>query len=111
MTSIARESTAAPPDGALELREKASPHSPLSPAVDGETTAGPSFGPVSVKRIAPALKTFPQPQAVEHREAFMSTHTLAGPCGEVRALGQLSRPSVRGVLASLQGQKYRARCR
>ena len=47
-------------------------------AVAGETTAGPSFGPVSVKGTDPVLKTFPQPQAVHRRGAFIF-HTLAGP--------------------------------
>ena len=71
-----------PPFGAVGEPALACGHGRTSvpnTAVAGESTAGPSFGSASVKPSAPALKTFPLPQAVEHREAFMSTHTLAGP--------------------------------
>ena len=71
-----------PTFGAVGEPALACGHGRTSVPTAGVTASGTGDGlpgPASVKRIVPALKTFPLPQAVEHREAFMSTHTLAGP--------------------------------
>ena len=95
-----------PPFGAVGEPALACGHGRMSvptTAVDGETTAGPSFGPVSVKGTDPVLKTFPQPQAVQRRGAFIF-HALAGPCGVARAFREPFEANM-GIFASLQGHK------